>query len=83
MHATMSNRGRFTASMVRRGVKAAPQILVLMVQVRSLAAELPGGAGPEHGRITNTKVDGQAWMAAASEMTSTCLRWTNVLTHGW
>src|ERR1044072_2658090 len=41
MHATMSNRGCVTAPMVRRGVKAAPQIFVLMVQVRSLAAELP------------------------------------------
>jgi diguanylate cyclase (GGDEF)-like protein len=41
MHATMFNRGCFTTPTVRRGVKAAPQILVLMVQVRSLAAELP------------------------------------------
>lgn len=34
---------------VRRSVKAAPRILVPMVQVRILAAEQPlrGGAGPE------------------------------------
>jgi hypothetical protein len=43
MHATMFIRGRETSSSIRRGVKAAPQILVLMVQVRSLAAELLAG----------------------------------------
>src|SRR5262245_49931880 len=58
MHATMSNRGCFTAPMVRRGVKAAPQILVLMVQVRSLAAELPAERGQRAARRWQPGVDG-------------------------
>ena len=47
---------------VRRGVKAAPQILVLMVQVRILAAErLPHSRGPSRGSDPpgDVDVDGQ------------------------
>src|ERR1044071_584022 len=46
---------------VRRGVKAAPQILVLMVQVRSLAAELLAPAGSESGstKVVRPDVDGE------------------------